>query len=184
MSKSDSYKNIILCEFENKAMGYNALNTLFKTKTTHFIICSTLLYFKKIKVQILKKKKRGVNVVKNMYENIDAYLYTRKRNMIFSLLDDEYTLFIVCIILSTKNYLDTVYTNISWSDISNISLEKLNRAERLVLEAIEYNVFVSKAEMDAVLRSVEMQQNNVVCKNKNEGFKKMMAGIKTFSCLE
>ncbi|ORX77708.1 hypothetical protein K493DRAFT_204889 [Basidiobolus meristosporus CBS 931.73] len=58
----------------------------------------------------------------------------------------EYQVFITSLILAHKFLEDDTYTNQSWSDISKIPVEQINKMERHFLKGIGYNLNVSQEE--------------------------------------
>ncbi|KAF9763866.1 hypothetical protein NGRA_1011 [Nosema granulosis] len=58
------------------------------------------------------------------------------------LVENHYLVFISCVIIASKVYMDLSYTNISWTEICHFPVVHLNRTERLVLRIIDYDVIV------------------------------------------
>ncbi|ORX94385.1 hypothetical protein K493DRAFT_187629, partial [Basidiobolus meristosporus CBS 931.73] len=58
----------------------------------------------------------------------------------------EYRLFVAALILAHKVLDDHTYTNLTWSQISRIPIERINHLEREFLKSIQFDLYVSEEE--------------------------------------
>lgn len=58
------------------------------------------------------------------------------------LMENPYLVFISCVIISSKVYMDLSYTNISWTELCHFPVAHLNKTERIILKLIDYDVIV------------------------------------------
>ncbi|ORX50089.1 hypothetical protein BCR36DRAFT_63973 [Piromyces finnis] len=63
-----------------------------------------------------------------------------------SILENEYQQFLIAYIISIKLLDDNNWKNSSWSKSTEISLELINLWESLLLESIDYNLYISEEE--------------------------------------
>lgn len=73
----------------------------------------------------------------------DAYiLYNKQKKRLWSY-DDDYTKFLVVIILVNKYFHDTPYSNVCWSNLAKVNIHKLSAYEDYLLSLIDYNFYIS-----------------------------------------
>lgn len=62
--------------------------------------------------------------------------------------ENHYLVFISCIIIASKVYMDLSYTNISWTELCHFPVIHLNRTERFILKIIDYDVMVPSTVLE------------------------------------
>lgn len=54
--------------------------------------------------------------------------------------NDLYSIMVSCLVICSKYYRDTPFTNFSWQDVTGIGILKLNRFEMLSAEILKYEI--------------------------------------------
>lgn len=119
---------------------------------------------------------------KSIYDTLeqtdrDYALY--EKAVIRDLFYDNYLVLIGCFVISCKMYQDISYTNDSWEPVTGIDFKRINLVERVLLEALEYDLYFSgeKSIKNEIAALLEIQsKQNVSAK----GMKKL---IKKLFCL-
>lgn len=75
-----------------------------------------------------------------MLTEVDRFMFERRRRELEKIAANEYLLFIGCVIVASKLYMDLTYTNISWIEICHYAVEHINAVERHVLQILDYDV--------------------------------------------
>ncbi|KAL6122482.1 hypothetical protein NUSPORA_00471 [Nucleospora cyclopteri] len=94
-------------------------------------------------------KKFDSRINEDVFNYIQRSIKERNRlekELVKEILDCEFTLLITCTIIASKIYQDISYTNDSWEQVTYISNKKLNIAEKVILEALNYQLFFEGEE--------------------------------------
>lgn len=98
-----------------------------------------------------RTKKYLPNHIGNMEEkalsDVDRFMVERRRKDLERIANNEYLLFIGCIIIASKLYMDFTYTNFSWIEVCHYAVDHINAAERQVLQILDYDVGLNWAEL-------------------------------------
>ncbi|OAG33044.1 hypothetical protein NEIG_00862 [Nematocida sp. ERTm5] len=72
-----------------------------------------------------------------------------------TLFNNMYILFSVCLVISSKYLIDRSYINRTWANILMINRHMLNSYEMCLLEALDYQVILTKVKLDSLLKKAE-----------------------------
>lgn len=79
--------------------------------------------------------------------DVDRFMFERRKKELERLGGNEYLLFIGCVIIASKLYMDLTYTNFSWIEICHCSIDQINAVERQVLQILDYDVSLHWIEL-------------------------------------
>jgi len=84
------------------------------------------------------------------------YILRSKLPQYFNKLSSIYKVWLVCLLICNKVYLDNSYRNITWAkDLTELPIDEINYLETIVLKAINYNVWISAENFNFWVRQLE-----------------------------
>ncbi|EOB14375.1 hypothetical protein NBO_28g0014 [Nosema bombycis CQ1] len=89
---------------------------------------------------------------KIIYDKV--YLHKEQDNTLpfnnSSYIQNHFLVFIACVIIASKSYMDLSYTNISWTELCHFPVNHINKTERIVLQIIDYDVIIPFKTLEAI----------------------------------
>lgn len=108
----------------------------------------TILTAKNFFDRIKKRLPDRINSMEaKVSSDADKFMFERRKKELERVISNEYLLFIGCVIVASKLYMDFTYTNFSWIEICHYAVEQINTVERQVLQILDYDVVVHWSEL-------------------------------------
>jgi len=84
------------------------------------------------------------------------YILRSRLPQYFNKLSSIYKVWLVCLLICNKVYLDNSYRNITWAkDLTELPIDEINYLETIVLKALNYNVWISAENFNFWVRQLE-----------------------------
>ncbi|KAM0671334.1 hypothetical protein CWI42_091630 [Ordospora colligata] len=101
---------------------------------------------------------------------VDRYIIDRKTREAEKVLRNEYLVFIGCTIIASKMYMDFSYTNFSWVEVCNHTVDQINFTERQILQILNYDVCLNWIELKMIYDELGCSQITPTKIRKRKGF--------------
>ncbi|ADM12097.1 uncharacterized protein Eint_081650 [Encephalitozoon intestinalis ATCC 50506] len=118
--------------------------SLKKSHTNLYTILTAKSLFDKMKRDLPNHIER---MNKRSSWDVNKFASNRRGRELEKMLGNEYLLFIGCIIISSKIYMDLSYTNFSWIEICHHGIDQINATEKLILQVLDYDVSLQWIEL-------------------------------------